>query len=427
MWNKVKFVKVAAVGLLMAASALNAAALQEQTDDSSVPSDLRSMFGERMLGAWTLNGGVNVNYTYDDNAFQTAAGGVGDSMMSYSARFSPSIRRKKMSFQAHYSPSYSQYIEFDRVNSFSHQYMQVLTLQPSKRTTYAWTFSGQKLDSRSAFPFRIGSVGDEFIPIPDSAGPEAGQQIWSASTALKMSHRFSARNSLNTTISGGWTQTSPTLVGAGFRGSPTNIQAGFSTSWRHNFSARRGVGVTLSKDYFATVSPVSSHVHYQAATLDYSEKLSNRFSFQAGVGPSATIRQPGMGLHRLTKSVAANAGLSFKHQQTTAAVTAFRGSQLATQQSGIANYGVAGTLARTFGRQKPFTLSGGVSYTRVTDLVGTFANQGVGVHVESRYALTDRLQTTCRYQHMQRDGRAGSSYARNSGGCGVGYSFTMLR
>ncbi len=386
-------------------------------------------FGDEVLGHLQLNGVINYRYEYDDNVFSGSAAKVSDNISTIGGRFSLTVRKKRSGFQLHYAPNYRIYSDFDQRNTFSQSLANSIDHAFSGRTTLNWTATLTDRASGSNSGVSFENVGGVLVPVFHPDGLQSGARVLSSHAGLTLSHRFTARSTLDVGVSGGtsnfFAEDNGTLLSGRSR---EQFSVGANAGWNYQFKRGRFIGVSASQQYLAYLSP-GSHINFQTVQLTYAQQFRKGFSIHAGAGPSFTQNsQPAFRIDSTSYSI--SAGAQYARVGSVFALAYNRGVSLGSLQSSIVRDGVSGSYSRALARRLHGSMS--VSYARSQTAFGIVRDlESVGIGTTVNYSLTRAIGVTAQFNHTNQFGNSGSvfnsDYDRNTFSVGLSYRFGSER
>src|SRR5438270_4680411 len=175
LWSKTRGIRICAIQvvvlMLLCACVIAQDSSSQDTPSSQNESDtapmtgLKSVFGEGFAGRWRLTGDASVNQAYDDNVFSSNTDHLGDSVDEVALRLSAGIKKKRLTFQAHYLPQYSLHAKYSERNAFTQQYLQDLSYRLTNRTTFEWAASANRIETTSTPPTLLVDFNGLFVPL----------------------------------------------------------------------------------------------------------------------------------------------------------------------------------------------------------------------------------------------------------------------
>lgn len=354
----------------------------------------KSIFGEAIGGHWTISGSLRAATSYSTNAnAQVTAAQVPDFVNSFSGRISLSVMTKKVRFEAHYLPQYTEYWDLDAQNSLSHDYAHSLAYRLGGHTNLDWSMTARHVGNNrfSGIDFlgagNFDLVGEGFVQ-PDTS-------LTNASTTIGISHDFSAAQSMSVSLNADVNDTKS----EGSRGvNGTSYSSTLTAGWSKKFQdGAKTFGVEVLNTYFGFLEP-SRHRNYQNARLRYSQRLPWKMQFSVSAGPSLT-EEPG-NAEEVGISYAVDATVSRSMERWSWGLSYAKSESLSLLTQSVSQQRISGELSRTVGRSHDWRVnlssgwSRGRSFVSGTQLNSVTANASVAhfitrnIAVDTSYSFT---------------------------------------
>ncbi|MEO5937362.1 MAG: hypothetical protein ABIP81_09120 [Terriglobales bacterium] len=383
-----------------------------------------SEFGETLSQFWSVSSAVQATQSFDDNVFLANTFRKSDTVTKLSGRVTVAYRGQRTRFEASYLPEFNLYQRYDPMNYSSHNYMQTLRHDFSRRLTLEWNVGASQAPSRGNLPFKfINFFGMRFSMYAPEALTE-GLQLFHGANSIGVTYRATPRWRLNAEVEGAVTHFSP-------RGnpavSPVTKELIYSTALNlgaeFTMNPNQSFGFSVGETYFGAVSP-SSHQHLQSVRVSYDHKLRRNYRVHLSVGPGFS-QQPG-GRRNVTTfyEVALHRQLGMKGFS----VAFHRNSQVGLLQDSVT--GMGGTVRANWNIGRRWATNWGGGYQRSEGSTGTHQLESMSVHGRIAYRLHPKFSPFVNYGYSHQKSLVPSPNTRNVNrneiALGVVYNFGVI-
>jgi hypothetical protein len=397
---------------------------QKAEDDVEPGKGKISEFGEALAQFWSVSSAFQATQSFDDNIFLNNTFRKRDTATKLSGRITAAYRGQHTRFEASYLPEYNLYQRYTPMNYASHNYVQTLRHDFSRRLEMHWNAGASYSPSRGGLPFKAINFGGYRFNYYAPEALSEGLNLLHFSNKVGVSYRLSPRWKVYADVDGVSTHFSE-------RGNPTVspvmkdaiYSLGGTVGADYSLNANQSIGFNVKENYFGSVGP-SEHQHQQTLNVTYNHKLSRGYRISLSAGPGITERA---GVDPLV-SAFFTASLQRQMTRSSFAITFDRSTRVGLLQDSITGYGGTVRANRRIGRK--WTTGAGATYHRSEGASGVHQLESASANAQIGYQLTRHISPYLNYGYIHQKNLVPSpttrNVSRNEVAIGFVYNFGVI-